>query len=270
MSTPASRCVSVIITTYNRPYYLGRVLEGFLHQTREPEEIVVADDGSTEETARLVRAMAEKARVPILLAWQEDQGFRAGHIRNKGVARSSGDYLILADDDSIPVPTLVEDHLRNAESGYFLQGHRVLLGPRVSERFTFRDISFLNALRLALDGEASNILNAIRLPWAVARRSRAMRGIRSCDMSFYRADFFAVNGFNEDFHGWGKEDSELAVRFYKYGLRRKDLRFQGACYHLYHAPYSRERLERNLALLAEAEKNPAYRCVKGVDQYEGR
>lgn len=270
MSTPASARLSVIVTTYNRPHYLQRVLEGFLHQTREPEEIVVADDGSTEETAHLVHAFAEKARVPILHVWHEDRGFRAGHIRNKAVARSSGDYLILADDDSIPVPTLVEDHLRHAEEGFFLQGHRVLLGPRASEKFTFQGIGFINALKLALRGEASNILNAIHLPRAIVRRSRAMRGIRSCDMSFFRADFFAVNGFNEDFEGWGKEDSELAVRFYKYGLRRKDLRFQGACYHLYHAPYPRERLARNLALLAEAEKNPSYRCAKGVDQYEAK
>jgi glycosyltransferase involved in cell wall biosynthesis len=267
--TPPGR-VSVIVTTYNRPQYLARVLEGYLHQTRPPEEIIVADDGSTGETASMIHELQKNSPVPLFHVWHEDRGFRAGHIRNRAAARSAGDYLILADDDSIPVPTLVEDHLRNAEAGFFLQGHRVLLGPAASQTFTWHDISLARALALALRGQAGNVLNAIHLPRAMVRRSREMRGIRSCNMSFFRADFFAVNGFNEAFEGWGKEDSELAVRFYKYGLRRKDLRFQGACYHLHHAPYSRERLERNLALLAAAEQNPAWRCEKGVDQYVQR
>lgn len=57
-----------------------------------------------------------------------------------------------------------------------------------------------------------------------------------------------VNGFNQDFTGWGKEDSELVVRFYKYGLKRKDIRFRAASFHLHHPEFSRENLRSNMEL----------------------
>ncbi len=260
---------SVIISTYNRPCYLRRVLEGYLQQSRLPAEIVVAEDGSGDETAGLLEDLRQHAAIPMLHIWQEDTGFRKARILNRAIAHSFGDYLILCDDDCIPIPTLVEDHLNCAEEGCFLQGHRVLLAPAISETFAFQDTQFFRAVSLGLRNQAQNVLNALRLPLVFARKSRSLRGIRGCNMSLFRKDFLAVNGFNEEFEGWGKEDSELVVRLYKYGLKRKDLRFQGSCYHLYHVSYSRENLERNLYLLERTQKETAYRCRKGIDQYLG-
>ncbi len=188
-------------------------------------------------------------------------------IRNKAIARSSGEYLILGDDDTVPAPKLVADHLHCAEEGCFLQGHRVLLGPAASKTFTHRDAQFSRVLRDGLHGQAQNLSNALHLPVALLRKSRRLRGIRGCNMSFFRADVLAVNGFNEELEGWGKDDTELAVRFFKYGLKRKDMRFHGACYHLYHPPYSRESLSRNIAILEKTQRDTAYWCRKGVDQY---
>jgi glycosyltransferase involved in cell wall biosynthesis len=259
--------VSIIITTYNRPEFLKRVIHGYFHQTILPQEIVIADDGSTEETAVMVKKMQKKATVQVFHICHEDQGFRAAQIRNKAVSHSQGEYLILCDDDTIPSPTLVEDHLKYSEEGFFIQGHRVLLGPKVSKYFCFRDISLLNLLKLSIKGQVSNVSNAIRLPIPFIRVSQKLGGIRSCNMSFFKKDFIAVNGFNEDFEGWGKEDSELVVRFYKYGLKRKDVKFRACCYHLYHQPFSRENLEKNIALLDYAQRNGGYFCKNGLVKY---
>jgi hypothetical protein len=86
-------------------------------------------------------------------------------------------------------------------------------------------------------------------------------------MSFFREDLLAVNGFNEDFEGWGREDSELAARLYKRGLNRKDIRFRAVCYHLYHQPYDREKVVGNTALLDATVQSGSYRCVNGIDKY---
>ena len=86
-------------------------------------------------------------------------------------------------------------------------------------------------------------------------------------MSFFRKDFITVNGFNEDFEGWGKEDSELVVRFYKYGLRRKDIKFRAYCIHLYHTEYSRENLGGNIAILDKAISSNGFFCKNGIDKY---
>lgn len=259
--------VSVVISTYNRPDYLTRVIEGYLSQTRLPDEIIIADDGSRDDTAAMVAALRAAANVPIVHVWHEDRGFRAARIRNKAVARSSGQYIILCDDDCIPAAALVEDHLRYSRQGCFIQGHRVLLGAGISDSFSLEDRSLLRLLDLARKGQANNIKNALRLPLPLVRISQSLRGIRSCNMSFYRNDFIAVNGFNEDFEGWGKEDSELAVRLYKYGLKRKDLKFRACCYHLFHPYYDRDNLERNIGLLEKAQVASGYFCSNGVDKY---
>jgi len=76
-----------------------------------------------------------------------------------------------------------------------------------------------------------------------------------------------VNGFNEAFEGWGKEDSELVVRLFHHGIQRKDVRFQAAVFHLHHPEFDRGRLERNIRMLEEAQASGAARCERGVDQY---
>lgn len=259
--------VAVIVTTYNRPDYLGRTLAGYLNQTHPPDEIVIADDGSTEETARLVTKIKQETAIDIRHVWQEDRGFRAARIRNKAVAHSRGEYIIPADDDSIPSPNLVLDHVKYAERGHFIQGHRVLLGPALSACFSRQDISPWRLVVYGLAGKAQNISNAFTMPWPLVVKSRKLSGIRSCNMSFFRSDFLAVNGFNQDFTGWGKEDSELVVRFYKYGLKRKDIRFRAASFHLHHAEFSRGNLLVNQELLAEAGKAEGYYCPNGINQF---
>lgn len=259
--------VSIIISTYNRPHYLERVISGYLHQSHAPGEIVIADDGSAEDTALMIKEIQKTTKVKIIHTWHEDRGFRISQIRNRAIAKSTGEYLIICDDDSVPCISMVEDHMKYSEEGHFIQGHRVLLRRRVSEVFTCKDTSFIKLLTLSITGQASNVLNALRLPVPLISISRKLKGIRSCNMSFFRKDFIAVNGFNEDFEGWGKEDSELAVRFYKYGLQRKDIKFRACCYHLYHEYNSRENVGRNAALLEISIKSSDYFCKIGIDKY---
>jgi glycosyltransferase involved in cell wall biosynthesis len=258
---------SVIISTYNRPAYLERVLEGYLLQTTPPGEIIVADDGSTEETAALIRRFRAESAVDIRHVWHEDKGFRLAAIRNRAIAAGAGEYLIFADDDAVPSKRFVEDHLRFAEAHCFIQGHRVMLGKEISATFSVRDSGFASLLSPALRGRIGNVINALRPPAPLIKRSQDMKGIRGCNMSFYRADLLAVNGFNEDFVGWGKEDSELAVRLYRNGVWRKDLKFRACCFHLYHDNYGRDKLEHNIGLLEAARKDTLIYCANGVDKY---
>ena len=259
--------VSVLITTYNRPKYLKRVIEGHLAQSRVPDEIVIADDGSDEETARVVEEFKRDNSIEIFHVWHEDRGFRTSTIRNRAIARASGEYLIICDDDIMPSSRFTEDHLRLSQKGFFVQGHRALLCSRASEFFSVNDMNCPSLLKLFLKGEVKNIINVLRLPLPLIRRSQDLHGIRSCNMGFYREDLVSVNGFNEEFEGWGKEDSELAVRFYKYGIKRKDIKFRACCYHLYHEHYSRENLDRNVGLLEGVMKSDLYYCENGINKY---
>ncbi|MGW8273283.1 MAG: galactosyltransferase-related protein, partial [Thermodesulfovibrionales bacterium] len=159
------------------------------------------------------------------------------------------------------------DHVACAEAGCFIQGHRVLLREAVSRVFSVEYVRPAMLLWVALKGDAANVSNALRLPIPLVRRSRSLRGIRACNMSMFRKDFVAVNGFNEDFEGWGKEDSELAVRLFRNGTLRKDVKFRACCFHLYHSHFDRSGLRRNEQLLARAMESEERFCKSGVDKY---
>lgn len=259
--------LAVVVPTYNRPHFLRRCLEGYLHQRVWPDEVVVADDGSGPETAALVEEVAAVAPFPVRHVWHEDKGFRAAAIRNRGVAATTADYLLFTDDDCIPAPRLVADHRAAAEPGFFIQGHRVLVGREATATFDYRDLRPWRLAAFAARGELGNPKHCLRLPWPMVRRSRSLVGIRSCNLSVWRDDLVAVNGFNEAFEGWGKEDSELVVRLLHHGIARKDVRFQAAVYHLYHPEFDRGLLERNIRMLEEAQASGATWCERGLDQY---
>ncbi len=261
--------ISVIISTYNRPHYLGRVIDGYMNQTFRDFEVVVADDGSAEETASIIREAARKYDVPVLHIWHPDEGFQLAKIRNKAVAGSSGDYIIFTDDDCVPDQQFVLDHHRYAEYGYFLQGHRVLIGERASGEFGFRSASPSKLVVMLMQGEVKNFFNSVRMPWPWIKKCTSLKGIRGCNMSLFRKDFLAVNGFNEDFEGWGKEDSELVARLYRIGIRRKDIKFRACCFHLHHEFFDRDSLDRNIEILQQSITAGSYYCQKGVDQYPG-
>jgi glycosyltransferase involved in cell wall biosynthesis len=125
---------SVIISTYNRPDALAAVLEGFRNQSKTDFEVVIADDGSTQDTADLIGHLARQMPFAVRHVWQEDKGFRAAAARNRAIAASSGDYLIFVDGDCIPFPDFITTHLRLAESGLFVAGNRILMNPSFTRR----------------------------------------------------------------------------------------------------------------------------------------
>lgn len=259
--------ISVIISTYNRPHYLSKVLDGLLHQTFPPDEIVIADDGSKDDTKELIENYKKNSKIPIIHVWHEDKGFRLAEIRNKAIAKSTGDYIIICDDDSIPDIHFVEDHNKYKMSGSFIQGHRVLLGKNISNYITYKNCNFFSLMRFVMNREVKNVSNALRLPIPLIKISQGLKGIRGCNMSFYKKDLIAVNGYNEDIVGWGREDSELAVRLYNNGLKRKDVKFRLCVYHLYHDEFSKNRLNKNDEILSETLKKHITYCKNGIDKY---
>jgi glycosyltransferase involved in cell wall biosynthesis len=253
------------VTTYNRPDALERTLEGLGMQDRVPGQVLVADDGSTTDTADLVRRWSAEAPFPLHHVWHEDRGFRAAAIRNKAIRESSGAYIVFLDGDCVPDRYFIGDHLDLALPGRFFQGKRVILGPRWAGTFRAGNIrTGAGRLRMALSSQVGNRHHLVRLPLVPAVTSTSMSGIRSCNMGIFRTDLEAVNGFNEDFVGWGREDSELAVRLYRYGLKRLGHPFRAICYHLWHPEQERSRLLNNDELLSRQTVSTEVSCEHGL------
>ena len=86
-------------------------------------------------------------------------------------------------------------------------------------------------------------------------------------MSFYKEDCLNVNGFNNDFEGWGREDSEFAVRLLNSGINRKNVRFNMIQFHLWHKDTARDSLDQNDEILSSAIDNYSNWCDNGIKRY---
>jgi len=260
---------SLVIATYNWHDALAAVLASVRAQDVLPTEVVVADDGSGDPTRRTVEQASRELPCPLVHVWHPDDGFKLAQIRNKAVARATGEYVIQIDGDIVLHPGFVRDHLDAARRGFFVGGSRALLDPEVS-----RAVLAGGALPGLLSRGVRNRLNALRLPALGAALAPlvapgGLRRVRGGNMGFWRDDFVAVNGYDEAFVGWGREDTDLVARFYRRGLRRRWFKLRGVAWHLHHREASRAALGRNDELLERALASGRERCEVGIDQYLG-
>lgn len=264
--------VSVVVTTYNRPDALAAVLEGFMAQREQGFELIVADDGSGPETDALVRSYSRRAPFALQHVWHEDQGFRAGAIRNRAVAMARSEYIIFVDGDCIPRRDFVGAHGRLCAHGRFLFGHRVLLQPAFTQRVLMERLPVhgwpLRAwLRHWARGDVNRITPLLSWPQGMSWRHRSWRGIKTCNLSAWRADLLRVNGFDEAYAGWGFEDSDLAVRLLHAGLVCHDARGVPPVLHLWHPDNTRGQTADNERRFRQRLGTKLIRAERGVDQY---
>ncbi len=265
---------SLIVTTYNRPDALGAVLAGLLAQDDRGFELLVADDGSRDDTRALVEHVARDAPVRIAHVWQEDRGFRAGAARNRAAAQAKGQYLVFLDGDCVPRRDFVARHRRLAERGWMVAGNRILLsqsftGEVLDGRLPIHrwDLAQWRAARARAAINRTAPLH--HLPLGPLRKigSRRWQRVRTCNLGVWVDDFRAVNGFDEAFEGWGFEDSDLAVRLLNRGVRRKLGAFATGVLHLWHREHDRAREGQNWQRLQQRIGSGESRASRGLEQY---
>ncbi len=267
--------IGVIVTTYNRPDALAAVLEGYLAQTDADFELLVADDGSTQDTADVVHEFRLRAKFPIQHIWQEDEGFRAAAIRNRALAATTADYIIFTDGDCIPPAEFVAAQRALAESGWFLSGNRVLLSEAFTQRvlkdklpiYAWRKLRMFYSV---LCGDINRWLPILRLPnwdWLRKRTPQRWQGAKTCNLAAWRSDLLHVNGLDESYTGWGLEDSDLVIRLLRAGVRHKSGRFSVPVFHLWHPENDRSHLEENRRRLDTVLQATHIRAALGADRY---
>jgi len=249
--------ISVITTTHDREDALDAVLRGLSRQSDKSFEVVIADDGSGPATRQMLAAWKPRLGVPLAHVWHEHRGFRAAEIRNRAIAASHGAYAVFLDGDCIPRPNFIATHRRLAEPGWFVFGNRVLLSPSLTEQVLRQRQEpetwpFSSFLRQRWRGGINRLMPTIPLPLGMLRKLLAGRwqGCRSCNLAVWRSDLDRVDGFDASYVGWGKEDSDLAVRLLRAGVRRKSGRFATGVLHLWHPMEDRTQLPENEAKLA--------------------
>jgi glycosyltransferase involved in cell wall biosynthesis len=269
--------ISVIFTTYNQPAWLEKVLWGFFEQSRKDFEIVIADDGSTPETAQLIERMRAESPVPIRHVWQPDDGFQKCRILNKAIVESAGDYLIFTDGDCIPRNDFVEQHIRHAAPNQYLSGGYFKLPMDISKAINRDDVRHqrpfspawlkaqgmkvgLRGLKISARGVTSLLLNRlipVKATW------------NGNNSSCFKELIYRVNGFNELMQ-YGGQDVEFGLRLKHIGVQPKRIRFSTIGVHLDHSRgYVTDAMRENSAkeIRKTLDEHRKWSPL-GIDQYE--
>lgn len=268
--------VSVIFSTYNSPAWLEKVLWGFFTQTVSDFEIVIADDGSGEDTRVLIQRLQATSPVPLRHVWQEDDGFQKCRILNKAIVAATGEYLIFTDGDCIPRADFIEQHLRYASFDAYLSGGYFKLPMDISQAITADDIRTQRAFnaewleKLGLRKSYKNWKLTAHGFWSTLlnRISPAKPTWNGHNASCHKVHALAVNGFDERMQ-YGGEDCEFGDRLGNYGLKVKRVRYSAVCIHLEHSRgyVTSAMLEKNQEIRNQTLQKGVVRAALGLDQY---
>jgi glycosyltransferase involved in cell wall biosynthesis len=270
--------ITVIVPTYNRPRALKLCLMSLARQSVVPHEVMIADDGSAEETRAMVTNLQRELQrfFPIRHVWHEDRGFRKPMILNETVRQATGDYLVFIDGDCMAHRHFVRSHRDWSAPDAILSGKRVEIGKELTERLLARGL-VLNSFspRLVWDaarGRSRKVEEAlmIRNPYLrrMLHRDRITDdGVWGCNFSLSRDLFFAINGCDEDFQDGSIEDNDLGIRVLNRGKRLRSLRGLAVIFHLWHRSswsFENEKYQHNLAILNKRIANRETTCKNGI------
>ena len=257
---------ALLISTYNWPEALNLLLKSIALQEVMPNEILIADDGSKPATKDLIDSYRDKINAPIKHVWHEDNGFRKTIILNKALAKCTSDYIMQVDGDCILHPKFVKDQKEFAQQGFYLYGTRVHLKIKHVQRILEEEKATFSFFNTVLKKRARRL----RIPFLAYKakpHDSVSPKLRGCNMSFWRSDILKINGFNESIQGWGRSDSELAIRLHNIGVKAKRIKFMGFVYHLDHIETDKSRVDMNIGVENKTIKDKIVWAENGLDKY---
>jgi glycosyltransferase involved in cell wall biosynthesis len=270
-----SLAASIVFTTYNQPDWLEKVLLGFAAQDRRDFEILIADDGSTEQTRQRIDTLRRLIPMPVHHLWQPDDGFRKCRAMNMAIDQAAADYLIFTDGDCIPRTDFVSTHLRLRAPNRFLSGGYHKLPMSTSLAISPEDIragrcfeeSWLcrhgmpksrRNLKLTAGPLMAGVLDVV---------SPARPSWNGHNASGWKRDILAINGFDERMR-YGGEDREFGERLENAGIRGKRIRHRAIVVHLDHprSYATQESIQLNRQLRAQTRDTRRTWTEYGLDK----
>lgn len=263
--------ISVILSTYNQPLWLEKVLWGYSCQSDRNFEIIIADDGSGDETREVVERARETVGVPIRHVWQEHKGFGKSRILNLATVEATGNYVIFSDGDCIPRSDFVAVHRRFARPGCFLSGGYTKLPLDLSQAMTRDDIvsgSAFDPSWLSARGFLSRPWHkhaAGRMAWFWNLLTPTKATWNGHGSSTWKEDIMRINGHNEEMK-YGGQDRELGERLVNAGLRGIRIRYHAVVLHLDHPRgyATAESIAKNKAIRAATVRDKIIRTPNGI------
>lgn len=230
---------SVVICFYDRLDFLVSCLDSLTSDRRYFDEVVVADDGSGGEVVARVEHLKGEYDFPLVHAWHPREGPRRAATRNNGIRHASGDYLIFLDADFAVLPGGIRSHVEAARARHFAVGRCKYTTEEQVRRILSEGASpdLLEAIYRELSDEPVEkerrrfVRNSRLLRFRLANPRKVTFGGH---FSAFREDIEVVNGYDENYVGWGAEDQDFALRMVLAGFRGLSVIRTARVLHLWH------------------------------------
>lgn len=264
--------VSIIVTSYNRRLHLERCLLSLSRQRGLPAEayeVVVADDGSSDGSTEMVRGLSMDLPYRLRVVTQPHDGYRKARIMNRAIVMAEGEYLLLTDSDCIFKADYVQTQLADRQLGTAWAGDCVRISKSDSERISSGSIisgHFMSLIPAGLPREQRK-KHLKNLVYQIVKHPLKPKLI-GWNVAVWAKDILAINGFDENFVGWGCEDDDITMRLRKSGVQIKSNASRNYGYHLWHevdptAPLSWSE-GANVSYLLRPMVFP--RCLNGIEK----
>ncbi len=265
--------ISVIVAVYNRGDFVRRCLDSLNEQSHRPSEVVLCDDGSEEDIIGAVRDMAGSLAYSIVYVRQEHRGFRLAKSKNNGVRHSTGSYLIFNDQDIIHTRDYIQTFVRHHRHRQFLVAYPVRFTPeqmiRLDEGTAASELITPSQIRKVRRQFRKDSLEHVlsRLLGTGRYRLKLRGGVFGID----KEDLLRVDGFDENYQGWGYEDDDLGRRLYRSGVSGRNVFSHQFPIHLCHQPHHQGGVRTNLVYYQHRIREirqGGCRAVRGLSQTE--
>ncbi|ARN71710.1 glycosyl transferase family 2 [Nonlabens tegetincola] len=249
--------ISVIISTYNSIPWLEKTLWSYEQQIFRDFEVVIADDGSRDDTKEFIENYAQDSRYPIIHVWHEDNGFQKSQILNKAILACNANYVVMSDGDCIAREDFLQIHYERREPGYFLSGGYYKLPLDISQAITKDDIytqrcfdvEWLKERGLPASYKNQKLTAGFVTAKVMENLTPTNASWNGHNSSGWLEDIKKVNGFDERMQ-YGGQDRELGERLFNLGIKSKQIRYSAICLHLDHARgyKNQESIDKNKAI----------------------
>ena len=234
--------ISVIVPVYNRLEHLRALFLCLLRQKRQADELIITDDGSSQNVLDFISDLIPKAQFKVKHIYQEDKGFRKTRALNNGVINSEGELLVFCDQDLIFGEEYIEYIEKNIKKGCFLLCRPISVNEEEKD-IILKKIELSNKYEELLKPLPKDYLESVNRTLKTDRKRRILnllklskRGIKLVGMSYavMKSDYLTVNGYDENYNGWGEEDDDFGNRLYVAGIKGKELKTPNMQIHLWH------------------------------------
>lgn len=265
--------ISLIIPVFNYLNLLEKCLFSVYRQSVQPDEIILSDDGSDEDIVAFYNAQKRKTAIPLILVRQKHLQFRAARVRNNGVSVSKGDVLVFLDQDIVIPQDYLKCIMANLNQRKFLSGYPVRLSKEQSDKLTFEIIEQNNWNTILTAEQKRKIQKQYKKDFLSYLLFRYLHlgghgaKLRGGVSAIFKSDFELVNGYDENYIGWGNEDDDLGRRLQELGRSGFNFVSNQIPLHLYHTHYHDQGERKNANYSERCKKKIShrnYRCQKGL------